>query len=205
MAGLEMEMVGVTGKLKETADSEAEMMAGTESGVDTDAGMDSESRVDWSGAVAGAEASARCAIASSGGDAGADLRSTVAGTATGDDAASVAKVRIGPIAETMPLACAAANARLGIAGAETERVGFGGVYRFRINFICMCGGKQGLGAGKCAGWNCRNGNGVGGGGGVFAGGCTFGHESGNAYWGGGSECEYSDVGSFGGAAIRMEN
>ena len=47
----------------------------------------------------------------------------VAGTATGNDAESVAKVQIGPIAETMPLACAAANARLGIAGAETERVG----------------------------------------------------------------------------------
>ena len=72
---------------------------------------------------AGAEASARCAIATGGGDAGADLRSTVAGTATGDNAASVVKVRIGPIAETMPLACAAANARFGIAGAETERVG----------------------------------------------------------------------------------
>ena len=58
-----------------------------------------------------------------GGDAGADLRSTVAGTTTGDDVASVTKVRIGPIAETIPLACVVANARLGIAGVETERVG----------------------------------------------------------------------------------
>ena len=56
-AGLEMDTVGVTGKSKETADLEVEMMAGMESGADTDAGMDSESRVDWSGAVAGAEAS----------------------------------------------------------------------------------------------------------------------------------------------------
>ena len=62
-------------------------------------------------------------IVTGGGDAGADLGSTVAGTATGDDAAAVAKVRIGLIADTMPLVCAAANARLGIAGAETERVG----------------------------------------------------------------------------------
>ena len=99
------------------------MVPGMESGVDTDAEMDSELRVDWSGAVAGAEASARCAIATGGGDAGVDLRSTVAGTATGDDGASVAKVRIGPIAETMPMACAVANAPLGIAGAETEQVG----------------------------------------------------------------------------------
>ena len=65
----------------------------------------------------------RCAIASGGGDAGADLRSVVAGTVTEDNVAAVAKVRVGSIAETIPLACAAANARLGIAGAETERVG----------------------------------------------------------------------------------
>ena len=57
----------------------------------------------------------------------------------------------------------------------------GGVYRFGMNSVCVCSGKQGLGAGKCAAWNCRNGNGAGGGGGVFNGGCTFGHESGNAY------------------------
>ena len=123
MAGLEMETVGVMGKSKEMMGLEAEMVVGTESGADTDAGMDSESTADQSGAVAGAEASARCAIASGGGDAGADLRSTVVGTATGDNAASVAKVRIDPIVETMRLACAAVNARLGIAGAETERVG----------------------------------------------------------------------------------
>ena len=62
MAGSEMETAGATGKSKETADSEAETMAGMEGRVDTDAGIDSESRVDRSGAVAGAEASARCAI-----------------------------------------------------------------------------------------------------------------------------------------------
>ena len=75
-----------------------------------------------------AKASARCAITTGGGDAGADLQSTVAGTATGDNAVSVAKVRVGPIVETIPLACAAANARLGIAGVETEQVGSSEVY-----------------------------------------------------------------------------
>ena len=80
----------------------------------------------------------------------------------------------------------------------------GGVYRFGMNSICMCGSEQGLSAGKCAAWNCRNGNGAGGGGGVFGGGCTFGHESGNAY-GRGCKCEYGHVSSFGGAAIGMEN
>ena len=62
-AGSEMEMVGVTGKSKETAGSEAETVAGMESGVDIEVGMDLESRVDRSEAVAGAEASVRCAIA----------------------------------------------------------------------------------------------------------------------------------------------
>ena len=81
----------------------------------------------------------------------------------------------------------------------------GGVYRFGMNSVYVCGGEQGLGAGKCAVWNCRNGNGVGGGGGVFGGGCTFGHESGNAYGGRGCKCEYGHIGSFGGAAIGMEN
>ena len=52
----------------------------------------------------------------------------VAGTATKDDAAPVAKVRVGPIAETIPLACTAANARLGIARVETERVGSSEMY-----------------------------------------------------------------------------
>ena len=73
--------------------------------------------------MAGAEVSARCVIATGGGDAGADLRSTVAATVTGDDAAAVTNGRVSPIAETIPLACVAAKARLGIAGAETERVG----------------------------------------------------------------------------------
>ena len=40
--GSEMETVGVMGKLKETAGSEVETVVGTESGVDTEAGMDSE-------------------------------------------------------------------------------------------------------------------------------------------------------------------
>ena len=124
MAGLEMEMAGVTGKSKETVGSEAETVAGTESGVDTDAGMDSELTADQSGAVVGAEASVGCTIVTGGGDAGADLQSTVAGTATRDDAVSVAKVRVGPIAEMILSACAAAaNARLGIAGAEMAQLG----------------------------------------------------------------------------------
>ena len=81
----------------------------------------------------------------------------------------------------------------------------GGVYRFGINSVCVCGGKQGLGTGKCAAWNCRDGNGAGGGGRVFGSGCTFRHESTNAYRGRGSECKYCDIGSFGGAVIGMEN
>ena len=81
----------------------------------------------------------------------------------------------------------------------------GDVYRFGMSSVCVCGGEQGLSAGKCAVWNCRNGNRAGGGSGVFGSGCTFRHESGNAYGGRGSECEYSDIGSFGGAAIGMEN
>ena len=62
-------------------------------------------------------------IANGGGDAGADLRSMVAATMTGDDAAAVTNGQVSPIAETIPLACAAANVWLGIAGVETERVG----------------------------------------------------------------------------------
>ena len=81
----------------------------------------------------------------------------------------------------------------------------GDVYRFGMNSVCMCGSKQGLGAGKCAAWNCQNGNGAGGGGGVFGGGCTFVHEFGNAYRGRGCECKYSHIGSFSGAAIGIEN
>ena len=81
----------------------------------------------------------------------------------------------------------------------------GGVYRFGMNSVCMCGGEQGLGTGKCAAWNCQNRNGVGGGDRVFGGGCTFGHESGNAYRGRGCKCEYGHIGSFGGVAIGTEN
>ena len=124
--GSEIETAGIMGKSKETAGSEAEMVAGTESGVDIEVGMDSESTADQSGAGVGAAASARCAIATGGGDAGADLRSMVAGTATGDCAAVVMVVRVRLIAETIPSAsdfAVPANARLGIAGTEMERVG----------------------------------------------------------------------------------
>ena len=123
MVGSETETVGVTGKLKETMGLESETVVGTESGVDTEAGMDSESTVDRSGAGAGAEASVRCAIVIGGGDAGADLQSVVAGTATEVDVVVVAKLQVGPIAETIPLACVAANVWLRIARAETEQVG----------------------------------------------------------------------------------
>ena len=88
--GSETEMVGVTGKSKETAGSEVETMVGMESGVDTEAGMDSELTVDWSRVVVGAEASTRCTIATARGDAGADMQLTVAGTTTKVDAAGVA-------------------------------------------------------------------------------------------------------------------
>ena len=72
-AGSETETAGVTEKLKEMMVSEAETVVGMESGVDTEAGMDSESTADQSRAGAGAEASSRCTIATSGGDAGAHL------------------------------------------------------------------------------------------------------------------------------------
>ena len=49
MVGLETETAGVTGKSKETVGSEAEMVPGTESGVDTEVGMASKSTVDRSG------------------------------------------------------------------------------------------------------------------------------------------------------------
>ena len=49
MAGSEIETAGVTGKSKETAGLEAETVAGTESGVDIEVGMDSESTADRSG------------------------------------------------------------------------------------------------------------------------------------------------------------
>ena len=118
-----METAGVMGKSKETTGSEAETVVGTESGADTDAGMDSESRVGWSGVVVGAEVSMRCAIATGGGDVGADLQSTVAGTTTRDDAAAVTNGQVSSIAEMIPLVCAVANVQLGIAGVEMEQVG----------------------------------------------------------------------------------
>ena len=119
-AGSEMETAGVTGKSKETAGLEAETVAGTESGADTEVGMDSESTADQSGAGAGAEASVKCAIVT----AGADMRSTVAGTATEDGAAAVAWMEVCMISETIPSAFAvAANARLGCTRTEMERVG----------------------------------------------------------------------------------
>ena len=77
-----------------------------------------------------AEASARCAIVTGGGDAGVDLRSTVVGTATGDEAVAVAWTEVRTISETIPLAfvavsefAAATNAWLRSAGTKTERVG----------------------------------------------------------------------------------
>ena len=119
MAGSETETAGVTGKLKETAGSEAEMVVGMESGVD------SKSTVDQSGVVAGAEVSTKCEIVT----AGADMRSPVAGTTTKVDAAPVARLQVGPVAETIPLACTAVselvmgvNVGLGISGAEMEQV-----------------------------------------------------------------------------------
>ena len=87
------------------------------------------------GARAGAEATARCAIASGGGDAGADLRSVVAGTMIEDNVAAVAKIQVGSIVEMIPPECAAAsefaaaaNAGLGSAGTEMERVGSSEMY-----------------------------------------------------------------------------
>ena len=128
--GSEMEMAGVMGKLKETAGSEVEMVAGTESGVDTEVGTDLKSTADRSGAVAGAKASTGSVIATAGGDAGVDMRSMVAGTTTGDGAMAVVGVRVGLIAEMILSACAVAsefsalvNVWLGIAGMETEWVG----------------------------------------------------------------------------------
>ena len=130
MVGLETEMAGVMGKSKETAGLEVETMVGTESGVDTEAGMDSESTVDRSRVVAGAKASMRCAIATTGGDAGADMRLTVAGTAMKVDVAGVARLQVDPIVEMILSTCAVAtefvvpaNARLGIARMEMEWVG----------------------------------------------------------------------------------
>ena len=103
---------------------------GMESGVDNEVGTDSKSTADQSRAVAGAEASVRCAIITARGDARADMRSMVAGTATGDNAVVVAKARVGLIVEMISSVCAAvskfamvANARLGIAGMEMEWAG----------------------------------------------------------------------------------
>ena len=49
MVGSETETAGVMGKSKETVDSEAEMVSGMKSGVDTEVGMDSKSTADRSG------------------------------------------------------------------------------------------------------------------------------------------------------------
>ena len=50
MVGSETETAGVTGKSKETAGSEAETVAGMESGVDTEVRMDLKSTADqWRG------------------------------------------------------------------------------------------------------------------------------------------------------------
>ena len=76
-------------------------VAGMENGVDSEVGTDSKSRLDRSGAVAGAEVGVGIMIATAGGDAGADMQSTVAG------------VQVGPIVEMIPSACAAVNVRCG--------------------------------------------------------------------------------------------
>ena len=124
MAGLETEAVGVTGKLKYMVGLEVEMVAGMESGVDTEAGMDLESTADWSGAVAGAEVSAGSAIVTTRGDVGADMQLMVAGTATGDGAAVVVWTEVHTIAETVLSAFAvAANVGLRITRTEMEQVG----------------------------------------------------------------------------------
>ena len=47
--GSETETAGVMGKSRETVGLEAEMVPGTESGADTEVGMDSKSTVDRSG------------------------------------------------------------------------------------------------------------------------------------------------------------
>ena len=90
MAGSETETAGVTGKSKEPVGSEVEMVAAMEGGADTEAGMDSKLTAYQSGAVAGAKASARCAIATTRGDVAADMQLTVAGTTTRDGAVAVA-------------------------------------------------------------------------------------------------------------------
>ena len=86
---------------------------GMESGVDTEVGMDLKSTANQSRAGAGAKASTGSAIVTTGGDAGVDMQSMVV----------VAGVRVGPIVEMIPSACAVANAQLGIARTAKERVG----------------------------------------------------------------------------------
>ena len=198
-ASSETETAGVMGKSKEMVGSEAEMVSGTEGGADTEVGMDLKLTADQSGGRSEREMHdrdrrSRHAIDGGGyryrrwcGGGGMD-----GGTYNfGNDSVSVCGGR----------ECAARKRQNGNGAGRV----IGGVYRLGMNSVCMCSGEQGLGAGKCAAWNCQNGNGVGGGGGVFGGGCTFGHESGNAYGDRGSECEYGDIGSFGGVAIGMEN
>ena len=212
MAGSEMEMAGVTGKLKETAGSEVETVVGMEGGVDTKVGTDSKLTVDMSrniGGVPGAKASVGSTMVSAVADVGVETGSMAAGTDTGDDAVAVARVEVCMIAERIPSACvvasefsALANVRLGITGMEMEWVG---VYGYRNGSVCMCGSKRVLSAGKCAAWNFQDRKGDRGGGGVFSSGCAFGHKSGNGYGGGGCECEYANVGSFRGGVRGMEN
>ena len=204
-AGSEMETAGVTGKSKEMVGSEAEMVSGTESGADTEVGMDSKLTVDRSGGRSEhkmRDRDHRSGHVIDGG--GYHYQRWCGGGGMdggmydfGNNSVSVCgNERI-------------CSGRECVAQKRRNRNGAGrvirGVYRLRMNSVCMCGSEQGLGAGKCAAWNCQNGNGAGGGSGVFSGGCTFRHESGNAYGDRGSECEYGDIGSFGGAAIRMEN
>ena len=111
--GSESESAGAMGKSKETSGSEAEMVVGMESGVDTEVGMDLKSTANQSRAGAGAKASTGSAIVTAGGDAGVDMQSMVV----------VAGVRVGLIVDTIPSACVVANAWLAIAGTETEQAG----------------------------------------------------------------------------------
>ena len=133
MVGSEMEMVGVTGKSKETAGSEVETVVGMEGGVDTKVGTDLKSMVDMSGNIgraAGTKVSMGSTTASTAADVGAEMGSMAVDTDTRDDVGAAARVEVCMIAERILSACAVvrkflapANAWLGIARMETEWVG----------------------------------------------------------------------------------
>ena len=94
--------------------TESKVMAGseTETGVNTDVGMDSKSVVDTSGNVSvavGVVAGAGSMMGSVGADVGVGMGSMVVGTSTGDDAVAVVEVQAGMIAEMVSSACVAAS------------------------------------------------------------------------------------------------